>query len=115
MLSPTFLTTCTTMTETMAVPSPRSQFGPSTPTEPSRPLMPPLSCNRKPHTIVQATRLTTTGEKNSVRKNVVPRRRWLSSTASSRASDRLSATKPAENAPVAAITSPSFGSSSSRS
>ena len=35
--------------------------------------------------MVQATSDTTTGEKNSVRKNVVPRSCWLSSTASSSA------------------------------
>ena len=37
------------------------------PTVSSMPLMPPLSCSRKPQTMVQATSDTTTGEKKSVR------------------------------------------------
>ena len=45
--------------------------GPSMPTIASRPLMPPLSWRRKPHTIVHATSETTTGEKKSVRKTVI--------------------------------------------
>ena len=61
--------------------------------------MPPLSCSRKPHTMVQATSDTTTGEKNSVRNTMVPRSRWLSSTASSSARLRLSTTSPTENEP----------------
>lgn len=113
MLRPTFFTVCTAMTEISAVVSPRSQFGPSTPAMSSAPLMPPLSWSRNCQTIVQATSDTTTGEKKTVRKNAVPRSRWLSSTASSSASDRLIATRPTEKSAVARSTGIRFASSAS--
>ena len=82
MLRPTFLTTWTTTTDSRAVVSPRSQLGPSTPAAPSTPLMPPSCWSRNCQTMVQATSDTSTGEKNTVRKNVVPRSRWFSRMAS---------------------------------
>ncbi|MNE94165.1 hypothetical protein D3C80_1921010 [compost metagenome] len=77
------------------------------------PLMPPFFCSRKPQTIVQATRDTTTGEKNSVLNIAMPASFWLSSTASSSASDKLKTTSPAENIPVAPSTSRRLPSSMS--
>ncbi|MNI12693.1 hypothetical protein D3C73_658860 [compost metagenome] len=105
MFRPTFLNTCTTMTEIIAVVSSLSQFGPSMPNVRSMPLMPPFFCRRKPQTIVQATNETTTGEKNRVRKIAMPASFWFSSTASSKASDRLKITSPAEKIAVAPSTS----------
>ena len=109
MLSPTFLNTCTTITESIAVPGARSQFGPSMPSSPSMPLMPPLFCSRKPQTMVQATSDTTTGEKNSVRNTAMPASFWFSSTASSSARLMLSTTSPAENSAEASSTPGSAG------
>ena len=107
MLSPTFLNTCTTITESIAV------AGVAQPVRARRcraassmPLMPPLSCSRKPQTMVQATSETTTGEKNRVRNTAMPRSFWLSSTASSSARLRLSTTSPAENSAGGAAAPP---------
>ncbi len=115
MLRPTFLKTCTTITESIAVVSPRSQFGPSTPSSDRNPLMPPSAWSRKLHTIVHATRDTTTGEKKNVRNVVVPGSRWLSSTARTSASEMLSTTSPTENHRLARSESRSPGSASIRS
>jgi hypothetical protein len=64
--------------------------------------------------MVQASSDTTTGEKNSIRKNVVPRSFWLSRTASSSASVRLRTTSPTEKNAVARSTAGTLGSSASR-
>ncbi|MNY45965.1 hypothetical protein D3C86_1811040 [compost metagenome] len=107
------MNTCTTTTEIIAVVGVRSQFGPSMPTTASMPLMPPLACSRKLQTMVQATSDTTTGEKNRVRNTTIPLSFWSSSTASSRASDMLSTTSPAEKMADAVSTAGRFGSASS--
>ena len=76
--------------------------------------MPPLSCSRKPQTIVQATSDTTTGEKNSVRKTrdaaqlLVEQHRQQQRQAQVERPPARPRT-----APVAASTAGSFGSSSS--